>query len=129
MSDRGSGAMDQLALATLLTAGRYDRHLRRMRAVYAHRRAALVEAFARYSPGVRLSGLAAGFHAVASLPAGADEEAVIAAARERRVGLYGIGAYRGTADAAAPPALVIGFGNVGERAIAPAIAAVADLLS
>jgi GntR family transcriptional regulator/MocR family aminotransferase len=53
---------------------------------------------------------------------------VIAAARERRVGLYGIGAYRGTADATAPPALVIGFGNVGERAIAPAIAAVADLL-
>ena len=128
MSDRGSCAMDQLALATLLTAGRYDRHLRRMRAVYAHRRAALVEAFVRYSPGVRLSGLAAGFHAVASLPAGADEEAVIAAARERRVGLYGIGAYRGIPDAAAPPALVIGFGNVGERAIAPAIAAVADLL-
>ena len=29
----------------------------------------------------------------------------------------------------APPALVIGFGNVGERAIDPAIAAIADLLS
>jgi hypothetical protein len=54
---------------------------------------------------------------------------VIAAARERRVGLYRIGAYRGTADTAAPPALAIGFGNVGERAIDPAIAAVADLLS
>ena len=129
MSDRGSCALDQLALATLLTSGRYDRHLRRMRSVYAGRRAALVEAFARHSPGVRLTGLAAGFHAVAPLPASADEAAVIAAARERRVGLYGIGAYRGTADAAAPPALVIGFGNVGERAIAPAIAAVADLLS
>jgi len=53
---------------------------------------------------------------------------VIGAARERRVGLYGIGGYRGIADAAAPPALVIGFGNVGERAIDPGIAAVADLL-
>jgi GntR family transcriptional regulator/MocR family aminotransferase len=129
MSDRGSCTVDQLALATLLTSGRYDRHLRRMRAVYARRRAALVEAFARHSPRVRLTGLAAGFHAVAPLPAGADEAAVIAAARERRVGLYGIGAYRGMAAAAAPPALVIGFGNVGERAIDPAIAAVADLLS
>ena len=129
MSDRGSCTMDQLALATLLTSGRYDRHLRRMRAVYAGRRAALVEAFARHSPGVRLTGLAAGFHAIAPLPAGADEAAVIAAARARRVGLYGIGAYRGVADAAAPPALVMGFGNVGERAIDPAIAAVADLLS
>jgi GntR family transcriptional regulator/MocR family aminotransferase len=65
---------------------------------------------------------------VAPLPAGTDEAAVIAAARDRRVGLYGVGGYRGVADPAAPPALVIGFGNVGERAIAPGIAAVADLL-
>ena len=128
MSDRGSCALDQLALATLLTSGRYDRHLRRMRAVYAARRTALVEAFARHSPEVRLTGLAAGFHALAPLPASADEAAVVAAARERRVGLYGIGGYAGTADAA-PPALVIGFGNVRERTIDPAIAAVADLLS
>ena len=129
MSDRGSCTLDQLALATMLTSGRYDRHLRRMRAVYAGRRVALVAAFARHSPRARLTGLAAGFHAVAPLPASADETAVIAAARQRRVGLYGISAYRGIADAAAPPALVIGFGNVGERAIGPAIAAVADLLS
>ena len=129
MSDRGSCTLDQLALATLLTSGRYDRHLRRMRAVYAGRRAALVEAFARYSSGVRLTGLAAGFQAVAPLPAGAQEAAIITAARERRVGLYGIGDHRGIPDAGAPPALVIGFGNVAERAIGPAIAAVADLLS
>ncbi len=128
MSDRGSCTLDQLALATLLTTGRYDRHLRRMRTVYAARRTALTGAFARHAPRVQLSGLAAGFHAVAPLPAGAGETAVIAAARERRVGLHGIGAYRGNLDAAAPPALVIGFGNVRERAIEPAIAAVADLL-
>ena len=128
MSDRGSCMLDQLALATLLTTGRYDRHLRRMRAVYAARRTALTGAFARHAPGVMLAGLAAGFQAVAPLPPGADETAVIAAARERRVGLYGIGEYRGHPDAAAPPALVMGFGNVRERAIEPAIAAVADLL-
>jgi GntR family transcriptional regulator/MocR family aminotransferase len=129
MSDRGSCTLDQLALATLLTTGRYDRHLRRMRTVYAARRAALTDAFARHAPGVSLAGLAAGFHAVAPLPAGADETTVIAAARERLVGLHGIGDYRGNPDTAAPPALVMGFGNVRERAIEPAIAAVADLLS
>ena len=129
MSDRGSCTLDQLALATLLTTGRYDRHLRRMRTVYAARRTALTDAFARHAPRVRLTGLAAGFQAVAPLPPGADETAVIAAARERRVGLHGIGPYRGDPDTAAPPALLMGFGNVGERAIEPAIAAVADLLS
>jgi GntR family transcriptional regulator / MocR family aminotransferase len=129
MSDRGSCTLDQLALATLLTSGRYDRHLRRMRTVYAARRAALTDAFATHAPGVQLTGLAAGFHAVAVLPPNADEMAVIAATRERRVGLHGMGAYRGNPDSAAPPALVMGFGNVRERAIEPAIAAVADLLS
>jgi GntR family transcriptional regulator/MocR family aminotransferase len=127
MSDRGSCTLDQLALATLLTTGRYDRHLRRMRTVYAARRAALTDAFARHAPGVRLTGLTAGFHAIATLPPGADETAVIAAARARRVGLHGIADYRGQPDAG-PPALVIGFGNVRERAIEPSIAAVADLL-
>ena len=129
MSDRGSCMLDQLALATLLTTGRYDRHLRRMRTVYAARRTALTDAFARHAPRVQLTGLAAGFHAVAPLPPGADERAVIAAARGRRVGLHGIGAYRGDPGTAAPPALVMGFGNVRERAIEPAIAGVADLLS
>ena len=129
MSDRGSCTIDQLALATLLTTGRYDRHLRRMRTVYAARRTALTAAFGRYCPRVRLTGLAAGFQAVAPLPPGACETAVIAAARDRQVGLYGIGEYRGHPDAAAPPALVMGFGNVRERAIEPAIAAIADLLS
>ena len=129
MSDRGSCTLDQLALATLLTTGRYDRHLRRMRPVYAARRAALTYAFARYVPRIQLTGLAAGFHAVALLPPGADETAVIAATRERRVGLYGMGGYRSNPDTAAPPALVMGFGNVRERAIEPAIATVSDLLN
>src|SRR5271165_2957141 len=129
MSDRGSCTLDQLALATLLTTGRYDRHLRRMRTVYAARRTALTDVFARHVPGVQLTGLAAGFHADAPLPPGADETVVIAAARKRRVGLHGIGAYRGNPETTAPPALVMGFGNVRERAIEPAIAGVADLLS
>jgi GntR family transcriptional regulator/MocR family aminotransferase len=128
MSDRGSCTIDQLALATLLTTGRYDRHLRRMRTVYAARRTTLTDAFARHTPRVQLTGLSAGFQAVAALPAGVSETAVIAAARERGVGLYGLGAYRSNPDRAAP-ALVIGFGNVRERAIEPAIASITDLLS
>jgi GntR family transcriptional regulator / MocR family aminotransferase len=129
MSDRGSCTLDQLALATLLTSGRYDRHLRRMRTVYAARRTALTDAFARHAPQVQLTGLVAGFQALAPLPPGADEAAVIAAARARRVGLHGLGDFRGDPGAAASPGLVMGFGNVRERAIEPAIAAVADLLS
>jgi GntR family transcriptional regulator / MocR family aminotransferase len=77
---------------------------------------------------VPLTGLAAGFHAVAQLPAGLGEAAVIAAARERGVGLYGAGEYYSAPDPAAPALLLMGFGNTPERSIEPAIAAIADLL-
>ena len=53
---------------------------------------------------------------------------MVAAAREQRVGLYGMDNFRAI-QAAGPPRLVLGFGQVGERAIEPGIAAVADLLS
>jgi GntR family transcriptional regulator/MocR family aminotransferase len=125
--DRGSSGLDQLAVAALLESGRYDRHLRRMRAVYARRRGVLIDSLARHAPGVRLTGLAAGFHAVAHLPESADEQEVVTAARQRSVGLYGMSPQRAVTTAA-PPQLVLGFGNVSERAVESGIAAVADLL-
>jgi GntR family transcriptional regulator / MocR family aminotransferase len=127
LNDRGSPVLDQLAVATLIESGRYDRHLRRMRATYAARRGALLAALAEHAPAVRLSGLAAGFHAVAHLPGSADEQAVIAAARERSVGLYGMSPNRSTRSTT-PPQLVLGFGNLSERAIHKGIATVGDLL-
>ncbi|WP_405869184.1 PLP-dependent aminotransferase family protein [Streptomyces sp. NBC_00005] len=127
IADRGSPALDQLALARLIESGRYDRHLRRMRTTYSARRTALVSSLAQHAPAVRLSGLAAGFHAVAHLPSGVEERAVVAEARDRGVGLYGMSACR-SSGAASPDRLVLGFGDVTERAIVEGIAAVADLL-
>ena len=127
LSDRGTSGLDQLAVAALLESGRYDRHLRRMRAGYAKRREALIGALAEHAPGVRLTGLAAGFHAVAHLPSRADEQAVVAAARERLVGLYGMSLNRSDGSVR-PPQLVLGFGHVAERAIEAGVAAVGDLL-
>ncbi|GAA3217002.1 PLP-dependent aminotransferase family protein [Actinocorallia longicatena] len=125
--DRGSPLLDQLALAALLGSGRYDRHLRRTRALYAARREALVASLALHAPHVRLSGLAAGFHAVAHLPAHLSEDEVIAAARERGVGLYGMSAHRSDGGTA-PPRLVLGFGNLPEQVIREAVPLVAPLL-
>jgi GntR family transcriptional regulator/MocR family aminotransferase len=129
ISDRGSSTLDQLALAALLESGRYDRHLRRMRTVYGGRRARLIAALTRHAPGIRLTGLAAGFHAVAHLPAPADEHAVAAAARQRLVGLYPMDTYRAIPAPGHPPQLVLGFGQVSEHSIEPAIATIADLLN
>ncbi|MEU1785397.1 PLP-dependent aminotransferase family protein [Streptomyces sparsogenes] len=127
IADRGTPTLDQLTLARLIESGRYDRHLRRMRTLYGARCRTLRAALAEHAPKVRLTGLAAGFHAVAHLPDGADESTVIAAARARRVGLYGMSACRASGGSE-PPQLVLGFGDVPERAIAEGIAAVGDLL-
>ncbi|HEX4257872.1 MAG TPA: PLP-dependent aminotransferase family protein [Streptosporangiaceae bacterium] len=127
LTDRGSPGLDQLALAILIEAGRYDRHLRRMRTEYAARRDVLIRALADHAPQVRLTGLAAGFHAMAHLPGRTSEDAVIRAARARSVGLYGMSSYRND-HSSEPPQLVLGFGNLSQRAIQTGIAAIGDLL-
>jgi GntR family transcriptional regulator/MocR family aminotransferase len=127
-ADRGSPALDQLALAALVESGRYDKHLRAMRAVYSGRRETLVASLAEYAPQVRLTGLEAGFHAVARLPAGLREREVIAGALARSIGLYGMSQYR--ADGATEPArLVLGFGNLTDTAINHGIQSITDLLT
>ncbi len=126
-ADRGSPGLDQLALARLIESGRYDRHLRRMRSVYAARRLVLVDALARHAPNVELGGLAAGFHAVARLPQATQEQAIVSAARERSVGLYGMSGYR-SSGATHPTELIFGFGNVSESSIKQGIATICDLL-
>ena len=88
-----------------------------------HRCTALTE----LAPAVRLSGLAAGFHAVAHLPDRANEAHVIGAARDRGVGLYGMSQHRAS-GLTRPPQLVLGFGNLTDRAIRSGIADIADLL-
>jgi GntR family transcriptional regulator / MocR family aminotransferase len=125
LSDRGSPGLEQLALARLIESGRFDRHLRHMRRVYGGRRDTLVAALAERAPEVALSGLAAGFHAVAHVHG--DEPAIVAEARARSIGLYGMSSYR-PGGQAGPPQLVLGFGNLTEPAIVRGIAAVADLL-
>jgi GntR family transcriptional regulator/MocR family aminotransferase len=128
LADRGSPGLDQLALATLIESGRYDRHLRRVRGEYAARRETLIAALARNAPHLPLSGLAAGFHAVLHLPTGTDEARLIRAAGGRGVGLYGMAdLHHGAAEP--PPRLIIGFGNTSRSSIQAGITAIADLLN
>ncbi len=126
-TDRGSPGLDQLVLARLVESGRFDRHLRRMRRAYAAKREVLVRTLAAGAPEVRLTGLAAGFHAVAELPPGVAEADVVGQARARGVGLYGMSAQRSTGDPD-PPQLVLGFGNLSETAIRTGVHRVADLV-
>jgi GntR family transcriptional regulator/MocR family aminotransferase len=127
LSDRGSPGLEQLALAVLIESGRFDRHLRHMRRVYSARRDTLIRGLTENAPEIVLSGLAAGFHAVAHLRSGADERAIVEQARCRSIGLYGISSYRPSGHTG-PPQLVLGFGNLSEPAIERGLRTISDLL-
>jgi GntR family transcriptional regulator / MocR family aminotransferase len=124
---RGAPGLDQLALAALIESGRFDRHLRQMRALYKRRREALVTSLSRYASDVAVTGLAAGCHAVLRLPTGVTEESAVDGCAARSVAVYGMSRYR--SDRGTEPAeLVLGFGNVRESAIVDAMRRVGPVL-
>jgi GntR family transcriptional regulator / MocR family aminotransferase len=118
-ADRGSPALDQLALAGLITRGELDRHLRRMRPVYRRRRGALLAALARRLPRLHPAGISAGLHLVTWLPPDLDEAAVVGAAARAGVGIEGVTPYR--ISHPGPGGLIFGYAAVNEQAIAEGV--------
>ncbi|WP_051871480.1 PLP-dependent aminotransferase family protein [Streptomyces sclerotialus] len=124
-----SGSLDQLTLAELLSSGAYDRHVRTMRLRYRRRRDQLTAALAARAPHVRVTGLAAGLHAVLQLPAG-TERPTLRAARRNGLALEGLATFTAPrpsgADEPLPPdepadALVVGYGHPPEHAFSGAL--------
>ena len=129
-NDRGSASLEQLALADFLSRGEFDRHLRRMRAVYRERRAVLLGALRQHAPDLSPAGASAGLHVVAWLPEGLDEAAVTGRAAELGVRVAGVGRYR-FGDTDRRGGLLFGYGTLGVRDIEEGVrliaAAVADV--
>ncbi|GGN31440.1 MocR-like pyridoxine biosynthesis transcription factor PdxR [Streptomyces fuscichromogenes] len=67
-TDLGHPSVDQAVFARFLERGDYDRQLRRCQRAYRERRDVLVAALAEHVPHARVSGIAAGLHAIAELP-------------------------------------------------------------
>jgi GntR family transcriptional regulator / MocR family aminotransferase len=120
-ADMHTGSFEQLTLAEFITSGGYDRHVRRARLACRRRRNWLLTALARHAPGVHLTGIAAGLHAVAELPSGQDEDQIVARAAQRNLAIRGLGAYALSRHARSP-ALVIGYATPPGHAYTAAIA-------
>jgi len=127
LADRNSSAIDQLALAQFIVSGAYDRHIRRSRLIYRRRRDRLVAALRRHAPRVRISGIAAGLHALVELPGGVREDEVVAHAAERGLYLQGLGDYAHDAHTH-PPALVVGYAKPPEHAFTGAVSRLTAVL-
>ncbi|MGW1658255.1 MocR-like pyridoxine biosynthesis transcription factor PdxR [Streptomyces atratus] len=128
LSDWSSSALEQLTLAEFIESGAYDRHVRSMRLRYRHRRDQLVAVLAQRAPDVRISGIAAGLHAVLELPEG-SEPSVMRAAAWQGLALEGISRFRHPEAAPGRDALVIGYGTPTDSAWAGALEALCRVLS
>ncbi|MDG4865739.1 PLP-dependent aminotransferase family protein, partial [Streptomyces sp. T-3] len=122
-------SLDQLTLAEFIASGAYDRHVRGTRLRYRRRRDQLIETLAERAPGVRVSGIAAGLHAVLELPAG-TEQSVIQAAAWQGLSVTGLGYFRHPqASGPVRDALVLGYGRPPEHAWAGALDALCGVLA
>jgi len=117
--------LHQLAFAALVADGSYDRHLRAARTRYRRRRTALLDALAVHLPGLAVTGVAAGLHAVLTLPDGVDEGRVVRLADRRHVHVVPAGRYQVVPDGR-PPALVLGYGNLVDAMLPEAVRRLAD---
>ncbi|MFJ3984568.1 MocR-like pyridoxine biosynthesis transcription factor PdxR [Streptomyces fungicidicus] len=113
---RSVSALEQLTLAEFLTSGAYDRHVRAARLRYRRRRDSLAGALADRAPDVRVTGIAAGLHAVLRLPPG-TEQSVVRAATWQNLAVHGLSRYRHPATGGtAGDALVVGYATPPDHA-------------
>lgn len=128
LADHLSPVLDQLTLADFIASGAYDRHVRRMRLRYRARRDHLVAALARHAPGVRVSGIAAGLHAVLELPpTAAPLPDLVTRARRKGLALSTLPLFG--APPTTPPALVVGYGSPPDHAFPTAVRLLCEVLT
>jgi GntR family transcriptional regulator / MocR family aminotransferase len=113
LASRHPPALDQVVLAEFLAGGHFGRHLRRMRALYAERRDALLSAAEPHRERLRIDPVDGGLHAVGWLAPDADDRAVARRALERGLRVTPLAPFY--VDAPARPGLLLGF-----TALAPA---------
>jgi len=120
--DTGTAALAQLALVDFIREGHFERHLHRLRARNASRRAAILEALDRHLSGrARVAGVNAGIHALVWLPEFPFERTREIRNRAERlgVGVYSVGPFY-----MQPPehaGFVLGYSSMPEKQIAEGI--------
>lgn len=129
LMDRHAPTADQHVLAAFIAEGHLDRHIRRVRGVYAEQRALLIDTL-----GARLPRELAwvqpgdqGMHVVLWLAQGIDDLDVVARAAQAGVAVRAVSPM--FAPGTARPGLVLGFGGFGRAQMEAAAQRLADVVA
>jgi GntR family transcriptional regulator/MocR family aminotransferase len=130
LADRHSPSVTQAALADFIEGGHFARHIRRTRALYAERQAALVRAAGRALDGLLEVGPAeAGMHLMGWLPEGVDDRVAARAALGREIDAPPLSGYRARpARRGARGGLMLGYAAYTPQEIEDACARLATAL-
>lgn len=122
--DIHSPILEQAVLADFMVEGHFTRHLRRMRALYAERRSALLEA-ARDLP-LEMHSPEAGIHCVGWLPDGMDDLALASKAADYDLDLIPISSF--SLEPLPRKGLLLGYGGFSVQEIREAVHRLGALL-
>ncbi|MFJ2445009.1 PLP-dependent aminotransferase family protein [Pseudomonas sp. NPDC087626] len=119
----------QATAADFIGNGHLGSHIRRAKALYSERRAALLAALDSHADGLlSVATAATGLHLLAYLPEGCDDQALTLAARRRQIGAGSLSSLWVTRPTAARHGLLLGFGNTPADAMPAAVRSLCQLI-
>ena len=113
MVDIHSPILEQAVLAAFITEGHFTRHLRRMRALYAERRHAFLEAVSDLP--LKIDSQEAGIHCVGWLPEGMDDLELASRAEDYDLNLTPISSF--SIEPLSRKGFLLGYGGFSEKEI------------
>jgi GntR family transcriptional regulator/MocR family aminotransferase len=122
--DIHSPILEQAVLADFMIEGHFARHLRRMRALYAERRSALLEAASKLP--LKIDSAEAGIHCIGWLPDGMDDLALASKAGDYDLTLTPISSF--SLEQLPQKGLLLGYGGFGVQEIRDGVQRLGDLL-
>ncbi|HUA98172.1 MAG TPA: PLP-dependent aminotransferase family protein [Terracidiphilus sp.] len=118
----------QEVLTDFMSAGHFVRHIRRMRAVYKARRAALVESLhAEFGGLLEIHGSAAGMHLAVTLPAGRRDRKIAMQAAQEKLWLWPLSPCWSGSDAR--QGFILGYGNTPEENVRGEVARLHEIFA
>lgn len=124
---RSVPTIEQAIVADFIMEGHFLRHIRRMRALYAHRQQILVEAVRQELRGaIELEEHEAGMHLIGWLPEGLDDRLVSQQIAQQGIEVHALSVYG--EQKLARPGLLFGYAGVNEQEIREGIKHVARVV-
>jgi GntR family transcriptional regulator / MocR family aminotransferase len=129
VTDHATPSIAQATYASFLSNGDLDRHLRRTRRIYRHRRDAVIAALAKWFPDATVSGIAAGLHVLVTLPCALDDTVIAARALAAGVRTFPLTDYRLQPRPESEPALVLGYGRLTAAEVERGVQVLAEVVA